>query len=487
MNGPAGPAFLIGVPRSGTTLLSFLLGRHPEVAAPAEPWIMLAVESFGRVSARHPAESNLIGDGLAAFRGDIDLDAALAGFAADLYRRRLAAAGRRVMVDKTPRYWHVLPFLRRLFPESPVLLILRDPFDVLASYKSSWGLDVTRPDPLGRDVFMRLDLTLGFSRVAAHRAADDPGTMVVRYEDLVRDTAPTLAHVQRFLGLEPLVNAARVDFAEIATAFGDSPLGDRKILSSAGVHAGSVGRWRDVLTPEELQAGLNLWGTALVEDLGYGASLAEVLARGVTAPEPAAVAARVAGAEAELARRWDDTARVARSTPGLDELRAAIDIAHADPRQVLHAAAVADGLRHQIAEAHAEAETEISRHRSALDEAGRQIEFHRSALDEAGRQIESHRAALDRARDDMERHRAQVADAERQILEHRAMLERAGADLARLGEEVRHLSSETGRLSAELRDSRSEAERWRGFGQCLWRSRIVGGYLRMRGMTLPGE
>ncbi|WP_408918067.1 sulfotransferase [Bradyrhizobium arachidis] len=52
--------FLLGLPRSGTTLLAHLLQRHPAIMAPPEPWLMLALEAFGRVDHRHSAGASLV-------------------------------------------------------------------------------------------------------------------------------------------------------------------------------------------------------------------------------------------------------------------------------------------------------------------------------------------------------------------------------------------------------------------------------------------
>ncbi|MBF0374712.1 MAG: sulfotransferase [Alphaproteobacteria bacterium] len=471
-------AFLVGVPRSGTTLLSFLLGRHPEVSSPAEPWLMLAVESFGRIPARHPAESNLIGEGLAGFCGAADLDEALADFAADLYRRHLRAAGRRVMVDKTPRYWHILPTLRRMFPAARIVLALRDPFDVLASYKTTWNFDILN----GRDAFMHLDMALGFRRMAA--CLDDPGLAVARYEDLVAEGDP-LARVQDFLGLAPLVEADKVDFSQAASTFAGSTLGDRKILATAGVHGGSVGRWRTILNPAEIQAALDLWGTELIERLGYGASLAQALEGGARAPDPALVAENAARAEAMLAERWADTGRASRNVPGIEELRAAVDIAYGDPRAVLRGREIVLGLEAQLADTHAEAEREIARHRVLVDDARAQIDTHRAMLADAEAQMATHRAMVTDAEAQMATHRAMVACAEAQMAEHRAILEKADADLAALGAEVRRLNEVHAATCAEKRAMQAELGLLRDHVASIWRSRVVGRYLRLRGMRPP--
>ena len=61
--------FLIGLPRSGTTLLSQLLNNHPEIDAPPEPWVMLAFHQLGRVDSQHPANAWVVQQAVETFAG----------------------------------------------------------------------------------------------------------------------------------------------------------------------------------------------------------------------------------------------------------------------------------------------------------------------------------------------------------------------------------------------------------------------------------
>ncbi|WP_280980463.1 sulfotransferase [Bradyrhizobium sp. ISRA463] len=94
--------FLLGLPRSGTTLLAHLLQQHPDIAAPPEPWLMLALEAFGRLRHGHPAGSSLIEAAASEFLGRIDRNMVSRAFADAAYGQYLAAAGKRIIIDKTP-------------------------------------------------------------------------------------------------------------------------------------------------------------------------------------------------------------------------------------------------------------------------------------------------------------------------------------------------------------------------------------------------
>src|SRR6185503_8435307 len=103
--------FLLGLPRSGTTLLSAMLDRHPQVACPPEPWMMLALHATGTTSAHHPADAPVLWRAFREFSAHCDTTAAARAFAQSVYNARLASAGKQIFVDKTPRYYHILDYV----------------------------------------------------------------------------------------------------------------------------------------------------------------------------------------------------------------------------------------------------------------------------------------------------------------------------------------------------------------------------------------
>jgi tetratricopeptide (TPR) repeat protein len=119
-----GHVFLIGFPRSGTTLLEQVLAAHPFVAALEERETLIdGVREFMRTPA------DLARLGLAS-------EADLAPLR-DSYWRRVADAGvvvrGNVFVDKHPLNGLKLPLIGRLFPDARILIALRDPRDVVWS------------------------------------------------------------------------------------------------------------------------------------------------------------------------------------------------------------------------------------------------------------------------------------------------------------------------------------------------------------------
>ncbi|SFN84881.1 fucosyl-beta-1,4-N-acetylglucosamine oligosaccharide 3-O-sulfotransferase NoeE [Bradyrhizobium sp. Rc3b] len=284
--------FLLGLPRSGTTLLAHLLQHHPDIAAPPEPWLMLALEGFGRVDQRHPAGSSLIEAATSEFLGRIDRTIVSRAFADAAYDQYLAEAGKRIIIDKTPRYWTALEFLESVYPEAPHLLLMRNPYAIAASLKSTWGIPLrtesSYPVSVSTlvDLMLRLpdviisslaDLVLGLPKLAAHRTR--PKTQFVQYELLVAHPHDEIRRLLRGLGCDPgaLASAAmrQADYLR------PSSFGDRKILERDAVDESSVKSWQSQLSVEEMQTVTDLVGAELLVELGYEQELLHAQQAGV--------------------------------------------------------------------------------------------------------------------------------------------------------------------------------------------------------------
>ena len=136
--------FLVSQPRSGSTLLQRMIGRHPDIHTTSEPWIMLhpllALDEkafSGRHDSKlaHRALTDFIGgisDGLNAFY------AAVAKYADHLYGAALAESGATLFLDKTPRYYMILGELAAVFPQARFVFLLRNPAAVVTSIYSTW-------------------------------------------------------------------------------------------------------------------------------------------------------------------------------------------------------------------------------------------------------------------------------------------------------------------------------------------------------------
>ncbi|GEO80596.1 hypothetical protein ROR02_07270 [Pararhodospirillum oryzae] len=468
------------MPRSGTTLLSVLLDRHPRVMAPPEPWLLLALDSLGQIPPRHPAGAPLIGEGFAQFLTGIDRDALTRSLAVDLYNQKLAQQGADLFVDKTPRYHMLGDRLESLFPNARQIVLLRNPFSILASFKSSWDFDILNDRPAGRRLALYTDLAVGLRRLAEQATTPHPRRLVMRYEDLVRDTAGQMARLFEFLDLDAPVSAPDAPL-EAPAAYRASALGDQKILSTKRVHADSLDVWRTTLTREEKQAGLALWGADLLHRLGYGETLAQAQADGAQPPPEELAALQAQDFAADEATRLRDCLRTSRMTPGVDELLVALDTAYAEPRTVHDQAVAIADLRERLADALREAAQRLQLLHEA-DLAAQDLRNDKKAvLAELGKaQVAFSDLAATRA--ELNATRAETQAEIKRLREGHERLKGENAFLSdRLQAEMAHGED----LEADVAYLKGEVERLRRFITELQGGRLLGRYMRLRGIKAP--
>ena len=213
------PIFILGFPRSGTTLVEQILASHSNIRAGGEL-------PFGR-------ELRELNVELSEIDAERLRDTYLAG--ADAYG--LTAPGAAYFTDKMPSNDMWLSLLRIAFPDSPVILVRRHPLDVLTSVMAH---DMTH----GFHCAYRLEdaarhLALVDRLTAEYRAAGIGFMHEIKYETLVADQPGETARLMAAIGLP--MEPAQLNFHERDTvsptpsyAQVRQPLNDR-----------SIGRWRN--------------------------------------------------------------------------------------------------------------------------------------------------------------------------------------------------------------------------------------------------
>jgi hypothetical protein len=153
------PVFVVGVPRSGTTLLAALLASHSRFAAGPETLFFSfwrgAPQEHILADPRWPSRAVAFLTSLPAVRGKVhevygraarDLHDFLAArppaacLLEALVQPRARAAGKARWVEKSPVHLLHVRDIRRIFPHAPIVRIVRDPRDVALSLRSMpWG------------------------------------------------------------------------------------------------------------------------------------------------------------------------------------------------------------------------------------------------------------------------------------------------------------------------------------------------------------
>uniref|UniRef100_UPI0035C96E3C tetratricopeptide repeat-containing sulfotransferase family protein n=1 Tax=uncultured Sphingomonas sp. TaxID=158754 RepID=UPI0035C96E3C len=231
--------FLLGFPRSGTTLLEQVLAAHPRVATLEEaPTLAAAYQAFLSDADACAALLRL---------GDEEATAWAEHYWREIAQRGVDVAGR-LFVDKQPAGTLSLPIIARLFPHAKILFALRDPRDVVLScFRQAFQMNAM--------TYAFTDLTETAAcydacmRLAQQARARLPLAWCdVRHEALVEDFEGELARITGFLGLE--ADPAMSDFARAAHKRTIRTPSAPQVR--AGLNRRGLGRWeayREALAP----------------------------------------------------------------------------------------------------------------------------------------------------------------------------------------------------------------------------------------------
>lgn len=188
------PIFVLGMPRSGTTLLERILGGHTEVAPAGELSDFnsaLAWESNQFLPPfAHPASLEKL--------GSIDFGKVGARYAE---RTRTWARGKRFMVDKNPANFINAGFIAKALPRARILCLRRGAMDAcLSNLKVLFTNDAFG---YSYDLDELADYYLRFDRLSRHwtRVLGDQ-YLEVDYEQLVADPLAMTERVMAFCGLD---------------------------------------------------------------------------------------------------------------------------------------------------------------------------------------------------------------------------------------------------------------------------------------------
>ena len=257
-NPDGSPIFIVGLPRSGTTLVDRILSSHS------------AVQSLGEINDLAYAIIGLAG-GAAAVQGDrLDLIERAAGMdpraLGDDYLRRVAGYARSspLFIDKTPWNFLYLGLIARALPNARIIHLRRQPMDsCFALYKTLFR----DGSPYSYDLGDLARYYLAYHALLQHWRRVLPGRFLeVDYERLVSDQEPVTRALLEHCGLP--FEAQCLEFhrneAPAATA--------SAVQVREPVHARSVGLWRRYAAQlEPLAAGLRAGGLppGLLDDAGW--------------------------------------------------------------------------------------------------------------------------------------------------------------------------------------------------------------------------
>jgi hypothetical protein len=264
------PIFIVGPPRSGTTLTAKVLGRHPRLFMPGETHFFDDIymdrqrlgESFdpacrdrifGKLRTLYgrynePADQIRIDELLTEAWRVERLKASWHSYRqvfSSFMELQMEGEGKSRWGNNAPRdIFHVATILA-FYPDAKIVVCVRDIRDFLLSYKGKWKVtapeDVERLKRLYHPVTMSLLWRASVRQLFSIRRWVPPeNLLIVFYEQLVTNPEQTVREICRVIGEEFVPGMLNVDSHNSSHGAG-----------AQGIFTTSIGRWKQQLSPEE--------------------------------------------------------------------------------------------------------------------------------------------------------------------------------------------------------------------------------------------
>lgn len=266
--------FIISQPKAGSTLLQRILAGNKDIQTSAETWLMLhPTYGLRKTGIKADYNANWAATGVQEFLdnyadGAQTYEEGIRSFAETIYGRVLEKHGKRLFLDKTPRYTMIVEQLYRLFPKARFILLIRNPLAILKSELHTY---------VGEDwpVLSKFapDLVAAPGRLVAARDILGDAALEVRYEDLVTAPEATVRALCEFL---------RIEFDAGMLNYSDTPVPVGRMNDPVGIHkhtkpsTGSLDKWTQLGADAQLRhfalQYLETLGDSTVSELGYDAA-----------------------------------------------------------------------------------------------------------------------------------------------------------------------------------------------------------------------
>lgn len=195
---PRAPVFVVGCPRSGTTVLGRALGAHSALVTADESILLRPLERFysSLFQGRNPRRWAPLRD----FISETDLLVSLGNLADAVFNSLVSRHSAHRYLDHTPWYVRIINFINILYPDAQFIHIIRDGRDVVISLAKAFADGF---EWAGKTIAERATLWAG-SVKAGKEAGRNLGPRrycEVRYEDLCLRPDRTIEYCLSFLGL----------------------------------------------------------------------------------------------------------------------------------------------------------------------------------------------------------------------------------------------------------------------------------------------
>ncbi|MDZ4348771.1 MAG: sulfotransferase [Xanthomonadaceae bacterium] len=192
-HGEGGAIFIVGMPRTGTTLLERMLGCHSDVESAGE------LLDFGQALAAASRKAMQANPDKTLVEASLTIDFAALG-RDYMQSARQSAPGSRMFIDKMPVNYIYCGLIRKALPQARIIHLVRDPMDsCYAAYKTLFS----QAYYFSYDFEELADYYNCYHQMMRHWHAVMPGVILdVRYEDLVVDTEGQARRILEWCGLD---------------------------------------------------------------------------------------------------------------------------------------------------------------------------------------------------------------------------------------------------------------------------------------------
>lgn len=260
-----GPVFIVGAPRTGTTLIREILTLHPDIHIYDE--VHFCERIFDRFGERPELEPETLKSAARHLLTETkwggatdDLEASIAKLIetagpspvtyADLFRGYLefeaAIHGKTVWGDSSPQDILYMDLLKSWYPEAKFITVVRDPRAYLASYKNYVRKGISsyrnRYNPIINSLLWKRYMN---TAVGAADRSWHGDVMRMHYEHLVGNPEKSIRKLCRFIGLEfheGMLQVGRQNSSYIAV---------KDDYAAKGINQQSLERWRGSLSVAE--------------------------------------------------------------------------------------------------------------------------------------------------------------------------------------------------------------------------------------------
>ncbi|MBR2566369.1 MAG: sulfotransferase [Paenibacillus sp.] len=278
-----GLVLLLCIPRSGSSLSTVMLQNHSRIFATQEMWFLMNLVDLSKADSRAYGGSSIIRQFYQAMVSEDVFEKACRSFALEIYNGFLEGSGADFIVDKSPRYYYMLEWLDRLFPQSRRIHLQRNPLSIAASFKkvdrhTGESFDLIQSLNHPKLHMKAIDLTLGLTRLNDYFAEPHPLAYELKYEQLVMKPQEEMEKLCGFLGLsyeQGMEQYGQFVHSTKADMFYSMGVGDPFLSSHQEPHQDSVNNWKNILDRQEVELYCRVLGADLFERMGYGEQLQE--------------------------------------------------------------------------------------------------------------------------------------------------------------------------------------------------------------------